>query len=110
MKRLFGRLPKSTVAENSPLRLTQLGDEVAEDLKAAAWARAVAQDLQAEVTGSRPDQIHEFCFSYVHDKYQPDTDLERAISIAAYEKGIDKIEVLNVLAVVLRDQLLEQVA
>ena len=106
IKKLFNRLPSSTVEENSPLRLSALGREIAEAIAASAWARKMAGCLRERVSGMRPDQIHEFCFTYLYDEYQPDTALGDAISIAAYENGIDQTEVLDVLAIVLRDELM----
>ena len=53
----------------------------------------------------RADQIQEFCFTFVYGKHQPDSTLEEAISVAAYQNGIDTSQVLDVLAVVLRDEL-----
>ena len=54
-----------------------------------------------------PCTIQEACFKYVADEFQPDADMEAKIRLCAFENGIDRDQVVRVLAVELRDQLLE---
>ena len=56
--------------------------------------------------GKRPDEIQALCFEFVKHEYTPDPELDVAIKVAAYENGIDTDQVLDVLAIVLRDRLL----
>ena len=108
LRTLFRRLPTSTTTEDSPLRLTDLGKTISEDIGAVPWAIELATELRPQVAGRRPDEIHEFCFEYVYHQFHPDKDLDRAIGMAACENGIDRTEVLDVLAVELRDRLLRE--
>ena len=105
IRKIFRRLPSSTVTGASPIQLTDLGEKIAKALGAVAWAEQMAGSLRDRVSGKRPDEIQEFCFTYVYDEYRPDSELERAINVSAYENGIDTSQILDVLAIVLRDVL-----
>ena len=106
IKRIFRRLPSSTVAGESPLRLTELGKEIAVGIKAKPWAIETEPLLRDRAKGKRPDEIQDLCFEYVRHEYEPSPEMEVEIKVAAYENGIDTYQVLDVLAVVLRDRLL----
>ena len=54
----------------------------------------------------QPYDIQEFCRQYLRDEFNPDRDLELKIKATAFENGIDRHQVLDVLAVELRDKLL----
>lgn len=105
IKTILGRLPPPTLGHNSPLRLTDLGREVSRELEATAWAQHLVVALQGELSGKPDYEVHEFCFDYVRD-YQPAPEMDSQIKACAYEHGIDREAVLNVLAIELRDALL----
>lgn len=109
IRKLFNRLPPDTVDDDSPLRLTELGEQIARQLDARTWAALTAEQLRDRVSGMRPYQIQEFCFNYVYD-FEPDPRMKDGIGDAAYENGIDDIQVLRALALVLRDELLQDTA
>ena len=109
IQQIFLRLPPNTVGGSSPLRLTDLGEEVAKAIQADTWAKYQAQSLIDKMLDKRPDEIQDFCFEYVKD-YKPDESLDRAIRVAAYNHGIDRSKVLDVLAIVLRDTLIDLTA
>lgn len=107
IKVLLRRVPPPTVVGGSPLRLTDLGEKVSANIGAVAWAKQTAEAIADQVVGKRPDEIEEFCFAYVYgDGFQPDNEFDTAIRVAAYENGIDRAGVLDVLAITLRDELL----
>lgn len=107
IKDIFGRLPPTTVVSSSPLRLTDLGQVVSQALDAKAWAKRTAEEWRDELAGKQNYEVQEFCFDYVRNQYHPDRDQKARIGTIAYENGIDRREVLNVLAIELRDALLE---
>ena len=107
IKNILKRLPVTTGAD-SPLSLTDIGERVSKQLKAIAWADRVSKKLEERCAGKEAYQIHEFCFEYVYNEFAPDDEQEREIKMCAYENGIDRRAVLDVLAVELRDKLLEQ--
>lgn len=110
MGKVFALLPSPALDSASPLRLNALGEDIAERLEAAAWAERVAQEVGESVSGMEPYQIQEFCYAYVYDEFQPDPDFDRAIRVTAYDKGLHRYGVLDVLVIALRDELLEEPA
>ena len=44
-------------------------------------------------------------FNFIRDEYKPSDEVEKDIKKCAYDNGIDRAEVLNVLAVELRDEI-----
>ena len=105
--KILDRLPAATIAHSSPLTLTSLGRQVSQELDARGWAERTAPTLADRVRGQDRYTIQETCFEYVDDeKFQPDADMEAKIRSCAFENGIDREQVIKVLAIELRDQLL----
>lgn len=107
IKKILARLPAPTIEGGSPIRLTDLGRSVADDLDVGKWVEQVAPSLIARVKGKPPFEVQNFCFDYVKDEFEPDEKQLRKLQMCAYENGIDLDAVLDVLAVELRDRLLE---
>ena len=108
IKEILKRLPPDTVKGTSPLQLTELGESISEELKASDWAKGTAPLLIAQIRGKHPYEIQEFCLEYATKLFTPSEDLDRKIQTCAYQKGISKEQVLRVLAVELRDELLKE--
>lgn len=106
IKEILRRLPSHTLAGGSPLQLTDLGRSISERLGASALAQDLAPLLQERIKGRAPYEIQEMCFDYVRHKYGPPDEVEALIKTCAYDHGIDRGQVLDVLAVELRDRLL----
>ena len=104
---IFKRLPPApaTVQSDSPLRLTEFGEDIAKDLDAKQWASRVAAGLVGEVEGLEPFEIDEFCARYVREDLTDDWN--RRVARCAFDCGIDRPGVLAGLRVALRDALLE---
>ena len=102
---LLNRIPVVTVARGSPLRLTELGEEISVALDASSWASQAAEELRDRVDPSDPYETQVFCFDFVHDEFEPADDLRRKINMCAYDQGVKRSKVLDVLAIALRDQL-----
>lgn len=107
IKKILARLPAPTIESGSPIRLTDLGRSVADDLDVGKWVEQVAPSLTARVKGKPPFEVQNFCFDYVKDEFEPDEKQLRKLQMCADENGIDLDAVLDVLAVELRDRLLE---
>ena len=107
IKEILGRLPPSSVARGSPLPLTDLGRRISETLSAREWAEETASAIADRAQDKQPYEIQEFCFDYIKKEFSPAAELEARIGMCAYENGIDRDEVLNVLAIELRDVLME---
>ena len=109
IKEILRRLPSHTLAGSSPLRLTDLGKSISERLDAPALAQDLAPLLQQRIKGKTPYEIQEMCFDYIRHEYKPPDEVEALIKTCAYDNGIDRGQVVDVLAVELRDRLLGMV-
>lgn len=106
IKRLLNWHGSPTVGGASPLSLTEIGKVVSEALDLPALARKIAPAVNQRVSGMQAYDIQEFCFDYIRDEYQPDTVDDERIKQCAFEKGLDRDDILDALAIVLRDELL----
>ena len=104
-RRFLVRLPSETLSRESPIQLTALGVEVASQIEAHTWAGEQAKTLRERVVGKAAYRIQNFAFEYARDEYEPDEGFEILLEEVAYQKGISKEEVLDVLAIALRDEL-----
>ena len=108
LDRLLQRLPRQTLATGSPLQLTELGEEISEQLGALAIAKEAVQSVLDEARGKSAYQIQELSFVYFQQRYKPDPDLERRMQDCAFENGIQIGQIQEVFAVHLRDELLKE--
>ena len=109
IKKILSWLPPALVTRASPLRLTALGEKIAREIDAMEWAKGMSQSLIEDARDREPFEIYEMCKNYVdNDKHVPNREFLRSVNVSAYEAGIDVSGVNEVLAVVLRDQLLSE--
>ena len=106
IKEILRRLPSHTITGSSPLRLTELGKSISKRLDAPALAQDLVPLLQERIKGKTPYEIQEMCFDYIRHEYKPPDEVEALIKTCAYDNGIDHGQVVDVLAVELRDKLL----
>ena len=106
IKEILRRLPSHTLAGGSPLRLTDLGKSISERLDAPTLAQDLVPLLQERIEGKTPYEIQEMCFDYIRHQYNPPDEVDTLIKTCAYDNGIDRGQVVDVLAVELRDKLL----
>lgn len=103
------RIPKPpAVASGSPLRLTSLGERMRDQIGAGDIADRIAETLRERVSGLSAYDVQEVCFLHVRDEWEPDTETEEAIKQCAFDNGSEREEVLNVIAVEVRDRLLPE--
>ena len=102
----LGRLGPSVVGGSSPLRLTELGKRVSEAIEAPALVAELAQGLLSQAEGKRPHVIARLADDYVHDTFEPTAEQLDGFDAVAYEEGISRFEVFQVIALELRDHLL----
>ena len=107
IKEILHRLPKE-YTPGSPIRLTELGVAMSDTLGGKEWAAEIATRLSAEIENKEPYEIQELSSDYVHTKMVPDETQDAKIRQCAYEHGVKREQVLNVLAIELRDILLEK--
>ena len=102
---LFTRAQTSPTSGGSPLKLTEIGDEVSQLLAADEWAKSIAPSLVASVRGMRSFEIQEFCSNFLRSNFSPTSDQGLKVRACAYEFALTRNEVLNVMMVELRDEL-----
>lgn len=107
IKATLGQLPSTAVSDSSPLHLTDMGESISAALQARKWAERTAAALGERVKGKRPYEIQDLSFEYVKNEFEPTEEQEVEIRTCAYEKGVKRDIVLDVLAVELRDVLLK---
>ncbi len=108
IKKLLAAQPPSVLASTSPVRLTDLGEEVSERVGAAACAEQIAARLIDEVRGKSAYEVQEFCINHMRDDYERTSEQDRVFKECAYEHDIKLKQVLDVCAVELRDKLLHR--
>lgn len=110
IKKILERLPAVPIAAGSPVQLTDYGREIARKVRAKEWAVEVAPTLLPEVQGQKPFQVDQFSRTYVHADAFDKMDMKwrELVETCAYELGIDRTGVLDVLYVELRDELLRR--
>ena len=106
IRKMLQRYPSNTVSSDSPLKLTDVGIKVSEVLGAAKLAADLAAELRSRAEGKHAYDIQELAFRFVRDEYGPDAEIEAKIKQCAYDNGLNRDEVLDVLAIELRDRLL----
>lgn len=107
---IFGKLGSSTTRTGSPIQLTDLGQSISETLGAPAWAASHAEMLVDRVIKAPAYDIQALAFQYVEKEFPDDgaedTAMDALIKQSAYENGLKRKQVLDVLAIELRDCLL----
>ncbi len=104
---VFTRLNIPSVTSESPLRLSELGKTLSEEIDAEAWVERIADQLKVSVAGKDAYEIQSFCFDYVENTDQYSDQERRTMHKVAYQRGIMAEEIRRVLAIELRDKLLE---
>ena len=109
IKKILQWMPSKTIDSGSPLKLTTMGDKVSKSIDTISIVKGLATDLRVKADGKLPYDIQELCFDFIRDEYKPSDEVERDIKKCAYDNGIDRAEVLDVLAVELRDEILRMI-
>lgn len=105
IKKILRLLPPAPVASSSPPHLTEYGEQLSRKLGAVEWAKSIAPTIQENVSGKAPFQVYDYCRGYVS---QLSLETDPRLFEKAYQDGIIDEHVKNVLAIVLRDELLNR--
>ena len=98
----------SLVAEGaSPLKLNELGRKISGEINAKDWALTLAKTLNNQVSGMSAYDIQEFCFGYVTEDTLGKAEVQKVKDVA-FNHGVSIYTVLRVMALELRDCLLER--
>lgn len=107
IKKILDRLPPATAAGSSPITLTDLGEKISREIGAKTWAADTADKIKESTKNMQPYEIQEFCKEFVNLRHKFPEELDLLIKNSAYENAVKREQVLNVLAIELRDRLLE---
>ena len=107
IQQILQRVPLKSTNQGSPLRLTNVGKEISEELCIRKWADRHRYGLVDAVSDKTHYGVQVCCFEYVQEDSTFTDEEQVAIDGAAYERGIPRQQVLDVYAVELRDTLLE---
>ena len=102
-------LDRKVIESRSPRQLTDFGNEIAVKVRAFEWATSEAPTHVNDLRGQLPFQIDQFSHAHVHaDVYDKmNEEWQNRVDSCAYEFGITRDAVLDVLYVALRDELLK---
>lgn len=104
---LANRIPQRPTTAKSPLRLTPFGSDLAASLEAYEWAMQTAPRLADDLRPLTENyQVDHLARKYVEEDLAGN-DMSGRVDSVAYERGIEREDVLSVLRVVLRDELLK---
>lgn len=107
IKRILERMGPATATSGSPIRLTDLGQKISELLDAGAIADSLVPQFRTRVSGMQPYEVQELCFEYIHgNEFTLSDDIEALVLQCAFDNGINRKQVLDVIAIELRDRLL----
>lgn len=123
VKEIFLRLPAETARSSSPITLTELGQQIAEEIKVDTWLNEYTEKVQKGIQpDTNPYEIQEACFRYADEQFMEDltavTEINKAVSeidksaikadieLSAYNHGLPLDKVLRVVGVKLRDNIL----
>ena len=106
IKEILKRLPRATEGSASPIRLTDLGQRVSEEIGAASLAGELADQFRERLAGKEAFEIQEACLHFVEHDYEPSEEVDTLIGRAAYNNGLERRQVLRVIGLELRDILL----
>jgi len=103
------RVEKTT----SPRTLTDYGTKLSQQIDAPSLAAHYALSLREKIGSMNAWQIQELCFNHaeneiMNDLQQHDRDRYNQITMCAYREGIELSQVMRVVGIVMRDQLLQQ--
>ena len=112
IKNIFHRLPSSTVEPGSPLRLSTLGEKVAEEIGIEQWITRYTEKLNSHMEGKNAYEIQEESFLYAQNSLLKDAgsdaeDLRNKMEMVAFKHGLQLRDILEAVGVVLRDEILK---
>ncbi|MCY4284168.1 MAG: hypothetical protein OXC65_02370 [Thiotrichales bacterium] len=105
IKQLLRRSNRATIQVASPIQLTKLGESVSATIKAPVWAEEHAESLAKQFKGVSAYDIQTYSFRYAQE-FEWDKSMDELIKEAAFEEGISRGEVLDILGIELRNKIL----
>ncbi len=104
---LLGLRDSPVITQDSPLRLTELGQQISENIGAEEWAESEADTLLGEAEGRDQFEIQTMAFDRAGG-FKPPEELFARMKACAFDNGLDLDVVRRVLGIVLRDRILNK--
>ena len=104
LRSLFAEDDPIVISGRGPLKLTELGQQVADEIDASEWADSAVPVVLEQVAHMLEYDVQEFCFDSARGGLS--AELLCTIKKSAYENGLDEWHVRSVMGLVLRDRLL----
>lgn len=102
--------PKS-INSASPLSLSPIGEEIDECIDASIWAKELINDVEnafvSDQSGNTAYDAQQFCLDYMRNNNNVSDELLKLMKDCAYSTGNTLYDVQAVIAIKLRDLLLE---
>lgn len=105
---LVDRTRARTTESGSPLKLSEIGRRVSETINAKGIAGEHTSNLVDELRGKKRYEIQDFAFDYVYsDEFDLPIETQELLRQCAYDEALPLNDVKVVIALELRDQLIE---
>ena len=105
----MGDIRNKPMSETSPLSLTDKGRKMLAEIDGENWAQELAAKQVDKVRDMDEYQVQEFCFNFAKKDLELTEEQKAKIRKCAYENACNREETLEVLAIELRDLLLEKI-
>lgn len=111
------RLGRPVSEANSPLRLTEFGEQIARDIKIELWKDLFKDILLEQIEIHEPYEVQKFCFEYAQSAFldhleivagEEGWDDHHFIKDTAFDLGIKLEQVLEVVGIIFRDMILKE--
>ena len=110
---MLNRLPPATTRPGSPMTLTSLGKEIAQEIQVAQWIPQYVRENLSGLRGENHYEIQKICFH--HAQILMENRLSKAgmgdkvdaMKTSAFQHGISLQQVLDVVGIALRDEVLK---
>ena len=105
IKEILRRIGPAAISNARPIQLTELGQNISKAIDASKWASSQPTQIEKNATGISDYDVQVSAFNYV-EACDFDEEMESKIKDCAFSRGLNIKQVLDVLAIELRDHLL----
>lgn len=93
---------------SSPLKLTDKGEQVAEEIKADKWSKEVATLLWEELKDQPAHQVQERCLDYVVLEWPEPIEANKILGAYSYNNGVGMESLKQIVGIIARDIILSR--
>ena len=108
IKDILSRLPSDGLNKTSPVHLTELGKEIVAEFEEFNWMVPAIDTSWDFVSQKSSYEIQEYCINLMTVQYSPSSAMDVKIYDCAFKYGMTRRQVLEILAIALRDKMLER--